>query len=65
MGVLAFGRRSQNPGIGGLYILDREALCDNAFHFTHDEDKQAVLARFEKWFNQVLVRGLDQWRKQL
>jgi len=46
--------------IDGPYVLSRDV-----FQFSYKEDEKVVLARFEQWLNDVLLIGLDQWRKQL
>lgn len=46
--------------VGGPYQASSEV-----FQFSYNEDKQRVILRFEKWLNQALIAGLDQWRRQL
>lgn len=40
-------------------------LCSEPFQFSIKEDKEAILKRFKLWLNEVIVVGLDQWRRQL
>ena len=46
--------------IDGPYVLSTDV-----FQFSYKENEIVVLGRFEKWLNDVLLIGLDQWRKQL
>jgi Fic family protein len=46
--------------VDGPYILSRDV-----FQFSYTEDEQVVLNRFEQWLSDVLLEGLDKWRKQL
>jgi Fic family protein len=40
-------------------------LSDDVFQFSHKEPEQEIAARFEKWLKDVLLVGLDTWRRQL
>jgi len=46
--------------IDGPYVLSRDV-----FQFSYKENETVVLGRFEQWLKDVLLIGLDQWRKQL
>lgn len=46
--------------VDGPYILSREV-----FQFSYTETEQKVLESFDGWLNDVLLAGLDKWRKQL
>jgi fido (protein-threonine AMPylation protein) len=40
-------------------------LCTEPFQFSVREDEKTILKRFKVWLNQVVIAGLDQWRRQL
>lgn len=40
-------------------------LTDELFQFSYKQSKDRVVALFEKWLNEVLLKGLDEWRRQL
>jgi Fic family protein len=40
-------------------------ICDEVFQFSYNEQEDAVIQRFQEWLNDVLIVGIDQWRKQL
>jgi fido (protein-threonine AMPylation protein) len=40
-------------------------VCDHIFEFSYKQDFSAVSTGFEKWLNNVLVNGLEQWRRQI
>jgi len=44
----------------GPYVLSRDV-----FQFSYGEKEEDISERFEQWLNDVLLVGLDQWRKQL
>lgn len=46
--------------VDGPYILSKEI-----FQFSYIEKEQEITARFEPWLNDVLLAGIDKWRKQL
>jgi hypothetical protein len=46
--------------VDGPYILSKEI-----FQFSYKEKEQDIMTRFEPWLNDVLLAGLDKWRKQL
>ena len=41
------------------------ALSEDVFQFSYKEPEQEVEQRFEKWLKDVLLIGLDKWRRQL
>ncbi|HXD34354.1 MAG TPA: Fic family protein [Pyrinomonadaceae bacterium] len=41
------------------------AVSEDVFQFSYKEDEQEIAARFEKWLKDVLLIGLDTWRRQL
>ena len=40
-------------------------LCNEVFQFSYNEQEDTVVQRFLPWLNNILLVGLDQWRKQL
>ncbi|MCD4830100.1 MAG: Fic family protein [Candidatus Cloacimonetes bacterium] len=40
-------------------------LCNEVFQFSHSEKETDVTKRFNKWIENVILTGLDQWRKQI
>jgi hypothetical protein len=53
-------KEDEEVSIDGPYALSREV-----FQFSYNEDESAVKERFERWLSDVILVGLDQWRKQL
>jgi hypothetical protein len=51
---------SRRTSIEGPYVL-----CDDIFQFAYNESPEAVVNRFEGWISQVILVGLDQWKRQL
>ena len=41
------------------------ALCEEPFEFSYFDEPQRLEARFRKWLNDVILMGLDDWRRQL
>jgi hypothetical protein len=46
--------------VDGPYLLNRDV-----FQFSYRETDQEIRRRFDPWLNEVLLLGLDQWRRQL
>ena len=44
---------------------DPRVLSSEVFQFSYTEQEEAVIGRFKPWLENVLLVGLDQWRKQL
>ena len=40
-------------------------VTDEVFEFTYNEDRQALVERFEDWLNRALINALKLWRKQI
>jgi Fic family protein len=40
-------------------------LCNEVFQFSYNESEETVVDRYREWLNNVLLAGLDQWRRQL
>ena len=41
------------------------SLSPAVFQFTESEPEVLVFERFEKWINEVMLNGVDIWRRQL
>ncbi|MBW4506847.1 MAG: hypothetical protein KME64_10090 [Scytonematopsis contorta HA4267-MV1] len=47
-------------------IFDKPfVLCSEVFQFSYIEQEDFVMQRFSLWLENILLVGLDQWRKQL
>jgi Fic family protein len=53
-------KEDEEVSIDGPYALSTEV-----FQFSYNEEESAVKERFERWLSDVILVGLDQWRKQL
>jgi hypothetical protein len=40
-------------------------VCTDIFQFSYRDDVERICARFNPWLEQVILIGLEQWRKQL
>jgi Fic family protein len=40
-------------------------ICTNIFQFSYQDDSDQVIARYKPWLEEVILIGLEQWRKQL
>lgn len=40
-------------------------VCKDIFQFAYNEKKEIVEERFDKWIEEVVLFGLDEWRRQL
>ena len=40
-------------------------VCKEIFQFSYNEDKRSLSSRFEKWLQDMIIFGLDEWRRQL
>jgi Fic family protein len=51
---------------GQEVIFDKpRVLCNEVFQFSYTEKENSIIQRFIPWLEDVLLIGLDQWRKQL
>ncbi|MGF1567864.1 MAG: translation initiation factor IF-2 N-terminal domain-containing protein [Nodosilinea sp.] len=50
---------------GDVDIDGPHVICDEVFQFSYNEDKKSVLMRFQQWLENVILVGLEHWRKQL
>jgi Fic family protein len=48
-----------------LTVEGPHAICEDIFQFSQKEEEEAITPRFNKWIKDVLLFGLDQWRRQL
>jgi hypothetical protein len=40
-------------------------VCREIFQFSYKEEEKNVRSRFEKWLRDVILFGVDEWRRQL
>ncbi|RUT04756.1 hypothetical protein DSM106972_043250 [Dulcicalothrix desertica PCC 7102] len=48
-----------------ILVVSPHVLCNEVFQFSHIEQEDSVIQRFNVWLEDVLLVGIDQWRKQL
>lgn len=48
-----------------ILLISPHVLCDEVFQFSHFEQEDSVIQRFNVWLQDVLLVGIGQWRKQL
>lgn len=65
MAVSAFMEFRDKKDAGEVSIDGPHKLSRDVFQFSYKEKEEAIKGRFEQWLNDVLLVGLDQWRKQL
>ena len=67
LGILAATAFIQHrvPTEEGTTLDGPYPVCREAFQFSYNQELQPVEERFEKWLNNAMVAGLDQWRRQL
>jgi hypothetical protein len=65
MAVSAFMEYRDRDEDGGTTVDGPHMLSREVFQFSYTETEQRVLERFEKWLDEVLLLGLNEWRKQL
>lgn len=53
-------RSDEETTIEGPYEASKEL-----FQFSYRDEKQHLIQRFDKWLSDVILVGLDQWRRQL
>ncbi|MEP6741642.1 MAG: Fic family protein [bacterium] len=53
-------KEDDEVSIDGPHVLSREV-----FQFSYSEQEAQVAERFDHWLSNVVLLGLDQWRKQL
>lgn len=50
---------------GDMNIEGPYSICEDIFQFSYNEPQDGVQQRFSQWLNEVVVLGIDQWRRQL
>ncbi|MFC1833495.1 Fic family protein [Thermodesulfobacteriota bacterium] len=56
----------RDSGENGESMVDGPyKICKDLFQFSYNETAPDVRERFEKWLEDVIVFGLDEWRRQL
>lgn len=65
MAASAFMEYRDKSEEGGPTVEGPYVLCNEVFQFSYNEAEQSVVRRFEPWLNNVVIAGLDQWRRQL
>jgi len=63
--VSAFLEYLDRDDEGAVTRAEPRPLCANVFQFSYKEDEGKVRDRFAGWLNDVIVVGLEEWRKQL
>lgn len=53
-------KEDSEVSVDGPHVISREV-----FQFSYNEAEGAIEERFGRWLNDVIVIGLDQWRRQL
>lgn len=53
-------KEDSEVSVDGPHVISREV-----FQFSYNEGEEVIEERFERWLNDVIVIGLDQWRRQL
>lgn len=48
-----------------ILLVSPHLLCNEVFQFSHFEQEYSVIQRFNVWLEDVLLVGIDKWRKQL
>ncbi len=65
MAVSAFLEHRDRTEDGETALDGPYRLCGEVFQFSHLEEAEVVVDRFNVWLNEVLLAGLDLWRGQL
>jgi len=65
MAVSAFMEYRDRNEDGETSVDGPDILSKEIFQFSYIEKGQEITARFEPWLNDVLLAGIDKWRKQL
>lgn len=53
-------KEDSEVSVDGPHAISREV-----FEFSYNESVEVIEQRFERWLSEVIVIGLDQWRRQL
>jgi Fic family protein len=65
MAVLAFIEYRDKTEEAATSVEGPYVLSDDVFQFSYKEPEQEVQRRFENWLKDVLLIGIDTWRRQL
>ncbi|HKV42606.1 MAG TPA: hypothetical protein VJX67_25615, partial [Blastocatellia bacterium] len=65
MAVSAFLEYRDRAEDGAATLDGPHPLSREVFQFSYREREHEIKKRFERWLNDALVAGLDQWRRQL
>ena len=65
MAVSAFMEYRDRSEASETSVDGPHILSEDVFQFSYKESEQLVLGRFQQWLSDVLLTGLDQWRRQL
>ena len=65
MAVSAFLEHRDRTEDGESALDGPYKLCGEVFQFSHLEESEGVVDRFNEWLDEVLLAGLDLWRGQL
>jgi Fic family protein len=65
MAVSAFLEHRERDEDGEINVEGPYGLSREPFQFVHREKRDDVIIRFGEWLNEVLIMGLEQWRKQI
>lgn len=65
MACSAFGTRVtvDDENMDNNLLHESEALTEEPFEFTHLEEPAKLEIRFRKWIEEVIILGLDYWRR--
>jgi len=56
--------RSRNES-GSTQLDGPYSLADRAFVFTYKDDEKQTVDSFKRWLNDVILKGIEEWRRQL
>ena len=43
----------------------QHTLCTDIFQFSYNDPEPLIVERYEAWMNEIILTGLDQWRRQI
>lgn len=65
LAVSAFVEYRDRDETGTAIIDNPHRICQEVFQFSYQEQPDDVEARFIPWLDDVILAGLDEWRRQL
>ncbi len=65
MAASSFLQHTDYSSDGSYTVVGPKVLCREPFQFGYNEEEGAVLKRFEPWLDEVILSGLDEWRRRL